>query len=156
MIFGIIYTISGKGFLLNLKIHPAQTATCTPFLHPGQHKETDRRALGSRVPHPSAEPEQRRRLTASFSPTTRCPPPPSAHLRAPVEATKRRNGGVEQAWLQGWRMRQRCPTPAGLARPRRCARRGGEAPWGRGGAAACEKEGGGGAEQGDWHGRELW
>jgi hypothetical protein len=43
MIFGIIFTFSRKGFLLNLKIHSAQTATRTPFLHPGS-AQRDRQA----------------------------------------------------------------------------------------------------------------
>jgi hypothetical protein len=58
MNFGSIFTISGKGFLLNLKFHPAQTATRTRSFTPGQHKETDKWALGSRGPHPSARPNR--------------------------------------------------------------------------------------------------
>jgi hypothetical protein len=35
MIFGSIFTIFGKDFLLNPKIHTALNATHTPLLHPG-------------------------------------------------------------------------------------------------------------------------
>jgi uncharacterized NAD(P)/FAD-binding protein YdhS len=58
MIFGNIFTISRKGFLLNPKIHPAQTATRTRSFTSDQHRETYRQALGSRGPHPSARPSR--------------------------------------------------------------------------------------------------
>jgi hypothetical protein len=58
MIFGSIFTISEKGFLLNPKIHPAQTATRTPFLHP-RSVQRDRQAgpMGQPTP-PVGHPKQ--------------------------------------------------------------------------------------------------
>jgi hypothetical protein len=110
MIFGSIFTISGKDFLLNPKIHPAQTATRTPLLHTGSMRR-DRQA-GPRVEGtpPVSQPQTRTALTGATSPSVRSPVRPRWPTWSPLSrksngargvAQGAREAGRRHAWWSG-------------------------------------------------------
>jgi hypothetical protein len=124
MIFGSIFTIYGKDFLLIQKSTRLKLLRAPHSFTTNPHRGIDRRGPGVNGAHQLGTPGQGEWLTSRILPSARSPPTDSPHSRELKEVACRANGGVEQALRRQWRRRWRGSLAPGWCEPRPGPRRG--------------------------------